>query len=282
MPPNTKSFKIIILNWNSSHEVIENIQFLLKFDWIDKSNILVVDNNSVSNDYLNLKSNLNFVEILRNEDNFGYAGGNNIGLHHVFNHGADVAIILNADTKLNNNLNAQKEILDLLSEQDTVDKVIGLRFKSDEIISPFYQQLNKFIGIDPNFKYVTGCALIISKEIFLKTNGFDNDFFMYVEEIDFCYRVKKLGFDVYETKNICAIRNIDDKSTKGYVWYYQARNMGYFLSRQLNGRKLFFLLLYVGYVLNFILSNLKKQIKLRNFIVGVYSYMRGDKGIIKK
>lgn len=282
MSLSTNNFKIIILNWNSSHDVVENIQCLLKFDWIDKSNILVVDNNSNSSDYLNLKSNLDHIELLRNKDNLGYAEGNNIGLHHVFKHGADFAVILNADTKLNNDLNAQKEILGFLSEQDTESKVIGLRFNSDKKISPFYQKLNQIIGIEPNFKYVTGCALIISKEVFLKTNGFNNDYFMYMEEIDFCYRVKMLGFDVFETKNICAIRHVDDKSAKGYVWHYQARNMGYFLSRQLKGRKFYFLLLYVSYVANFILSNFTKKIKLQNFISGVYSYMMGDKGIIRK
>ena len=44
--------------------------------------------------------------------------------------------------------------------------------------------------------YISGADLMMSKDLFESLDGFSNDFFMYYEETDLCYRVKKLGYKI--------------------------------------------------------------------------------------
>ena len=60
--------------------------------------------------------------------------------------------------------------------------------------------------------YVTGCCLFISKENFLKLNGFDESFNMYGEDVDLCIRAYKLGMKCYyiSDSKFCFLNVIKD------------------------------------------------------------------------
>lgn len=45
--------------------------------------------------------------------------------------------------------------------------------------------------------YVSGADLMVSKSLFIQLNGFSPEFFMYYEETDLCYRVKKMGYQIF-------------------------------------------------------------------------------------
>lgn len=58
--------------------------------------------------------------------------------------------------------------------------------------------LTKDVSIEnkSDFDWVTGAALLISKDLFIKNKGFDENFFMYFEDMDFCLRIKESGYKI--------------------------------------------------------------------------------------
>ncbi len=47
------------------------------------------------------------------------------------------------------------------------------------------------------FDWLAGACLLVPKEVFKKTRGFDEKMFMYGEELEWCYRIKKAGYQIY-------------------------------------------------------------------------------------
>ena len=54
-------------------------------------------------------------------------------------------------------------------------------------------------------EWISGEFMIIKADIYIKLNGFDEDYFMYVEDIDLCYRAKKLGIKITHNKDFYII-----------------------------------------------------------------------------
>ena len=63
----------------------------------------------------------------------------------------------------------------------------------------FFQEINPLINstIDSQTDWVPGAFSIIRKELFDQLQGFDEQFFLYYEEVDLCKRIKQAGFEVW-------------------------------------------------------------------------------------
>ena len=96
-----KKIKIIILNYNSANETVELYQQLLSFShsFID---VLIIDNLSNKDDLKILTSKVPHNQLLLNNKNLGYAGGNNIGINLSIQDNYDYTLILNPDIRLTN------------------------------------------------------------------------------------------------------------------------------------------------------------------------------------
>jgi GT2 family glycosyltransferase len=60
----------------------------------------------------------------------------------------------------------------------------------------FYKGLSRFKK-EISQDWVTGAFFLIKNDVFKKAGCFDEDYFMYTEEVDLCFRIKKLGYDVF-------------------------------------------------------------------------------------
>lgn len=71
--------------------------------------------------------------------------------------------------------------------------------------------------------WVSGAAFAVKKSVFEQFNGFDERFFMYFEDVDFCRRVKLKGFDIIKTKSIMVMHgggaSFSDKRTQKRMYY---------------------------------------------------------------
>ena len=149
------------------------------------------------------------LHIINNKKNLGFSAGVNVGVKFALSKGADKILILNNDTKI------LKPILKTLVAILDSDKSIG-------IVSPAIQfelnkknifdvggKINKFFlrtshdevlsvnGLKSReVKYVSGAAMLIKKEVFKKIGFFDERFFLYYEDVDFCLRAQKKGFKI--------------------------------------------------------------------------------------
>ncbi len=80
--------------------------------------------------------------------------------------------------------------------------------------------------------WVSGAALMTFKNLFEKVGGFDNCFFMYFEDQDFCLKIKSLGFKVFLLPAVTVL-HLDGKSWNGY----QSKKQAYYQSQLLFFKK---------------------------------------------
>lgn len=138
--------------------------------------------------------------------NIGFAAGANKGAKRAT---GKYLLFLNPDTIVNNGailksikyLEKHKNIAVLGCKTLNADG--SLQFSCGHFPTPtniiFYKHLIRnpaFYRKIQETDWVSGAFMLVRRDIFEKLNGFDEKYFMYTEDVDFCYRVKKLGYKV--------------------------------------------------------------------------------------
>lgn len=133
-------------------------------------------------------------------DNRGYSSGVNLGIKSGLREGVDVFIILNPDVCLKG-LSAGL-LLAGLKKFDILGGVIRQKKKTyyGGVIDQWRMSgglretrpKKRFIEVD----FVSGSLMIIKKEVFKRIGLFDERYFMYYEDVEFCFRAKKAGFRI--------------------------------------------------------------------------------------
>lgn len=196
-----KKIITIIVTFNSEKHIQKCVGSLLSQKPDQK--IIIIDNNSQDNTVGILKSaDQKGVIVLENKKNIGFAAAVNQGLRYAVKNfpEVDCFFLLNPDAWL------EKDCLEKLVAGFAKNKSLGLL--SPFIIDPSTKKL-WFSGarIDwprlrsihteyliLNTKYLSGCALLIKKEVIEKIGFFDERFFLYYEDADFSLRVRKAGY----------------------------------------------------------------------------------------
>lgn len=207
---------IVIVNYNTIRMTSECIESVInKTSGIDYE-IILVDNASIdgSKDLFIEDKRITYIY---NKKNLGFGRANNVGLMKA--KGRNI-LFLNSDTILVNN--AIKVLSDFLDLNEKTAAVGGNLYNNKMIpihsfrrISPsITNELNDFFGKIPskiiygrnqehNFtgtplsvEYITGADLMIKKSILDRLGGFDERFFMYCEETELCYRIRKAGLKI--------------------------------------------------------------------------------------
>ncbi len=240
---------VIILNWESAKETIQCIHSLNKSSFSDFIP-LVVDNHSRDNSVQEIKSQFPHIEILETEKNQGYAGGNNVGMQAAFSKGADAVLILNNDTEvtedfLENILKLAKESPSpcliggcpvLYSNPSILDHLGGI-WNSEKACFDLVgyraplSSLSSFASL--SLDYVCGCALYIDKEIFKKLGLFEERYFLFWEEADYCAKAKKKGIEIKVCMHAIVKHKVSHSFTgysalKTYFWW---RNRFFWIKR---------------------------------------------------
>jgi len=236
-----KKVYIILLNWNGKEDTLECIESLKRIDYSNYK-IITVDNNSEDDSVLEIRKRYSKIKIIENKENLGFAGGNNVGIKYAMENGADYVLLINNDTtvekdflrelvkegELNKNAGLLGPKTNYHSEQNRIwfagGKVSWLKNKGthlglDKIDN---DQFNKIKKVD----YLTGCCLLIKKEVIKKIGVLEEGYFLYYEETDFCLLAKNADYKcLYIPK--AKIYHKVSRSTKpgspSYI-YYHVRN----------------------------------------------------------
>lgn len=89
---------IIILNWNGLEDTVECLESLKKITYPNYK-VIVVDNGSQGDDVKVLRERYrDYIHIIQNEKNYGFARGNNVGIRYALDKGVDYVLLLNNDT----------------------------------------------------------------------------------------------------------------------------------------------------------------------------------------
>lgn len=250
-------FSFIILTYNSENyiarllnSIFEKFEKEVRDDYVD---IIVVDNNS-KDDTLKKIADIKSLRIIKNEKNFGFSKGINIG---VSSSRAKFSIIINPDsifekgsmqeTEKKFDSNDKLAVLGgkILNESGSEEKSAGRFIKSLEILITGFG-LDEALGlrISPNkftkTDFVSGAFMIVRNSLFKKIKGFDENLFMYVEDMEYCYRVKENGFVVYFDPEISIVHLKHGSSSKSFAIENIYKGLLYFQKKHGSEFSLFF------------------------------------------
>jgi GT2 family glycosyltransferase len=213
---------IIIVSYNVKYFLDQCIASIYQSDFKDEIEIVVVDNASSDKSVSFIKEKHPKVRVLENTENVGFSKANNQGVAAAT---GDYLLILNPDTIISTD--TLTCCLDFyMARQDagivgvrmydgsgaylpeskrgfptpfvSFCKLFGLSqlFSRSKIFNRYY------LGhLDPEFSHevdiLTGAFMFMKKNTFLEIGGFDEDYFMYGEDIDLSYRVQQVGHQNY-------------------------------------------------------------------------------------
>ena len=193
----------IILNYFGHSDTIACVESLIAQDGL--STIVIVENSCCSTELTALTETYfgnERVQILPAGSNLGFAGGVNFALESIGISFFDAFLILNNDTIVPPGV--VRTLAESLCERnfDLVAPTIYWYPDTRRIWSKgnHYNRLTGFITTHPivhlpfSFFFLTGCCLLIRGCVFEAVGLFDRAFFMYGEDIEFCFRVAGRGF----------------------------------------------------------------------------------------
>lgn len=221
-----KTLEIIIVTYNSSEWLKKTLDSLNKFyvpysKYIVK--ITVVDNKSSDNTVEILKQNYQKINLVQSNENVGFSAGNNLALKKSK---ADFIMLLNSDTELTEKSDFDK-ILHYLEKNDKagivtpkillsdgqLDKachrgepgfmdiffyLAGFEkiFPKNKIFTKYhmsYKDLSTIHEVDA----ATGACMIMKNDVLKRIGYFDEQFFMYSEDMDLCRRFRESGYKIF-------------------------------------------------------------------------------------
>ncbi len=179
---NDQDITVIITSFHSGEKIFNCIESINK-----DVKIIVIENSNDQELKKKIQSKYKNVDCILSEENLGYGAGNNLGLSKVL---TNYALIVNPDVTL---------------ENDTIDNFFLTisSVKNFGIIAPISKDeiyTNFSIDNDKNLKEVEsvkGFAMFLSMNNLKEIKFFDENFFLYFEEIDLCKRIRKNDIKIY-------------------------------------------------------------------------------------
>lgn len=189
---------IIILNYNGGRTLKKCLESVYRIDYPNYQ-VVVVDNNSTDQSFEEARASFGKFNFIKNNQNVGFAAGNNVAIKWSLEKMADYVFLLNNDALMEKNSlkelikeaqkNKQVGILSPIIYQGETNKMWFSGGKIDwlKMRASHIEKTNKT-------DYITGCAMLIRKEVFKKIGLLDESFFLYYEDVDFSYRALRNKF----------------------------------------------------------------------------------------
>ncbi len=203
---------VAILGYNSASLIRTYLPSLIEHSAED-SQLLFIDNASTDESLDILESEFKEIEVCKLKENYGYAGGYNLGLKGIT---APYIVLVNSDIRVSENwLQPLVEFLDANPDygaampkilSDTTNEYFEYAGASggflDSLSYPYcrgriFDTIEKDEGQYDNVAdvdWVSGAAFIIRRTLFEELGGFDQSFFAHQEEIDLCWRIRRNGY----------------------------------------------------------------------------------------
>lgn len=233
----TPELAVVLVNYNNEDDTIACLDTLAD-QTLDDILTIVVDNGSDGDSFDQVQSSFDYPDYLYNESNRGFTGGNNTGIEHALDKGAEWILLLNNDTELDPDflesfLTSAKDLpedvgivgpkihtyesREIWSAGGYIDTLTGSTGSLDERIDSLDEPTE--------VPLTAGAALLVRKEVFRDIGLLDNDFFIYYEETEFCTRARQNGWRVmYVPVEGIYHKETTDHSYSAFGEYYLVRN----------------------------------------------------------
>ena len=212
---------VIIVNWNTKKLLEDCLKSIFKFTENVTFEVIVVDNGSKDGSQAVVKKKFPQVKLIPNSNNLGFAKANNQGIkiakgEYVLLLNSDTYLIENSFKKLVEKTNEFDELGALgpllLNEDRSIQQSVGffphlpqvfwwMTFIDDlpggTALKPYHVDHDSFYKSKHEVDWVTGAAFLIPKKVIVTVGMLDEKIFMYGEDFEWCFRIKKAGFKVY-------------------------------------------------------------------------------------
>jgi len=303
---------IVIVNYNVKYFLDQCISSIYKSEGDFDIEIIVVDNDSSDNSVQHIEQKFPKVIVEQNVENVGFSKANNQGVRKA---SGEFILVLNPDTLMS--ADTLKKCLGFYQQQSKQISnpigIIGVKMYDGSGLflqeskrgfpTPFVS-FSKIFGLGKLFptskllnRYylghldadethavpiLTGAFMFMKKNVFLDVNGFDEDYFMYGEDIDISYRVEQAGYENYYLSTTKII-HYKGESTRKLSFDYLKRfyeAMIIFAKKHLSGTQVFaysFAItaaIYLNAILSFLLSFIKRiRIPVRDAIISAIIFI---------
>ena len=224
----TTTLGVAIVNYATPELVIDCLNSIKKTcSQFEQIHVVVVDNCSPDNsvalidNFITHEGLTNWIKVISAGKNGGFAYGNNVALSELVPLNCDFYWLLNPDTIAHEN--AAYSLVEHLQKHENVGitgskqvNAHGEQLSSAfNFPSPLGELLTgaKFGFLDnllPNrivpvqkpknghsYDWLSGASLMIKSEVINKLDHLDDDYFLYYEEVDYCFQIKRLGYDLH-------------------------------------------------------------------------------------
>jgi hypothetical protein len=204
---------IVVVNFNGAKLTLDCVASIRAHAPSFSHEVIVVDNKSTDTEREELKRNLSDCTLVLSDRNLGFGGANNLGAARA---SGELVFFLNNDTIITSDIftpltttlerNPNMGLIGpALRNQDGTFQVSFGRFPSlmnEWQTIRLNARLNREIvsrvgAVEEQMRdWITGAAMMVRKECFNALGGFDESYFMYFEDVDLCYRARRLGHEI--------------------------------------------------------------------------------------
>jgi GT2 family glycosyltransferase len=191
---------IIVLNWNGFADTSACLSSLRHLHYSDYE-VIVVDNGSTDDSVSQLRNEFSWITLIETGKNLGFAAGCNAGIRYALAHGGDFVWLLNNDTKVDSEaLQALADIARRDSRIGAVGSAIYCMNEPERIQAWGGGYVNFWLGRSRHFlkpisndqiEFITGASMLISRQAIESIGLLDDGFFMYWEDADYCFRLRR-------------------------------------------------------------------------------------------
>lgn len=238
---------IVILNYNGYRDTIECVKSIEDITYKNYK-IVIVDNASTDDSEKMLNKSFSKHHIIQTGKNLGFAGGNNIGIKYAIQNNAEYILLLNNDTIVD------KDFLGYLVKGFSLHEnvgMVGAKIYYYDMPNKVWYAGGKFnrlrakgehcvIDIDTNYKeveFITGCLQLISVNALKKVGLMEEKYFLYYEDVDYCFRFMDNGYKLIYSKESKIYHKCGGSANykSPLSIFYSNRNRYIFINTYLNG-----------------------------------------------
>jgi len=237
---------IIIVSWNTKEYLLPCLESILKKDDGVSQEVIVVDNGSQDGSKEEVRKKFPFIHLIENKKNLGFAKAANQGLEKA---SGRYILLLNPDTQVRRR--AIERLVSFMESHPKVGVAGGQLFNSDgsrqNSIANFpslaTELFNKsllrwlfpkrFPGKERNYlepievDSVIGACMVVRREAMDQVGLLDEDYFLFLEETDWCYRMKRAGWKIYHVPQAEIIhfqgKSAEKETALAKMEYYRSR-----------------------------------------------------------
>lgn len=214
---------------------------------------IVVDNASRDNQAEIIEQKFPSTAVLRQSENLGFCGGCNVGIKYALENGADFVMLLNNDTlvppDLIEKLLAGFEVSEnagavspIILEHPATEKIwfSRARWEISEAQFRLAKPDEKYedFSVKPPYlsDFACGCCLLASAEIFREVGLFDERYFAFYDEAEWCSRLREKGFAAYVIPTAFMYHKVSRSTPSLVSTYLLSRNRLLWMTENLSSR----------------------------------------------